>query len=198
MSHLFNSFRAARAPLRVLSPIRTYVPVGGRSHTIPRPSSTNKTPLVAQVSTTQPNSTQGNPEIVDGYPTTASEIEADVAAQSEIVNNTHPESIPSSGALALPPLLDTPPAGSTTDWSRSYHGLSSQPFPVEVSDILQAAIEPLDIEIKPGLSFQGISCLVLLLTKRRPSRWHDLSPRNKISQNIEQGLRSRWLGPGSS
>jgi len=149
MSHLFNSFRAARAPLRVLSPIRTYVAVGGRSHTIPRPSSANKTPLVAQVSTTQPNSTQGNPEIVDGYPTTASEIEADVATQNEIINSTPPESIPSSGALALPPLLDTPPTGSATDWSRSYHGLSTQPFPVEVSEILQAAIEPLDIEIKP-------------------------------------------------
>ena len=154
MSHLFISFRAARSPLRVLSPIRTYVAVGGRSHTS-RPSSANKTPLVAQVSTTQPNSTQGNPEIVDSYPTTASEIEADVATQSEIIDSTPPESIPSSGALALPPLLDTPTTGSTTDWSRSYHGLSTQPFPVEVADILQAAIEPLDIEMKPGLSFQG-------------------------------------------
>jgi len=149
MSHLFITFRAARSPLRVLSPIRTYVTVGGRSHTVSRPSSANKTPLAAQVSTTQPNSTQGNPEIVDSYPTTASEIEADVATQSEIINNTPPESIPSSGALALPPLLDTPPTGSTTDWSRSYHGLSTQPFPVEVADILQAPIEPLDIEMKP-------------------------------------------------
>ena len=199
MSPLFNSFRAARAPLRVLSPIRTYVPVGGRSHTIPRPSSANKTPQVAQVSTTQPNSTQGNPEIVDGYPTTASEIEADVATQSEIVNSTPPESIPSSGALALPPLLDTPPTGGTTDWSRSYHGLSTQPFPVEVSDILQAAIEPLDIEIKPGLSFlSGYIVPGSSADETSTSRWHDLSPRNKISQNIEQGLRSRWLGPGSS
>jgi len=86
---------------------------------------------------------------VDSYPTTASEIEADVATQSEIINNTPPESIPSSGALALAPLLDTPPTGTTTDWSRSYHGLSTQPFPHEVADMLQAAIDPLDIEVKP-------------------------------------------------
>ncbi|KAI0254803.1 mitochondrial genome maintenance MGM101 [Lactifluus subvellereus] len=35
------------------------------------------------------------------------------------------------------------------DWSRSYHGLSTQPFPPEVAEILQAAIDPLDIEVKP-------------------------------------------------
>jgi len=37
-----------------------------------------------------------------------------------------------------------------TDWSRSYAGLSVQPFPKEVADILQNPIEPLDVEIKPG------------------------------------------------
>ena len=191
MSHLFNSFRTARAPLRVLSPIRTYVTVGGRSNTISRPSSANKTPRVAQVSTTQPNSSQGHPEIVDGYPTTASEIEADVATQSEIINNTPPESIPSSGALALPPLLDTPPTGNATDWSRSYHGLSTQPFPAEVADILQAAIEPLDIEMKPGLSFQGISCLVLLLTKRQPEDGMIYLPEIKYRR-----ILNKAFGPG--
>jgi len=190
MSHLFNSFRAARAPLRVLSPIRTYVAVGGRSHTIPRPSSANKTPLVAQVSTTQPNSTQGNPEIVDGYPTTASEIEADVATQNEIINSTPPESIPSSGALALPPLLDTPPTGSATDWSRSYHGLSTQPFPVEVSEILQAAIEPLDIEIKPDgmIYLPEIKYRRILNKAFGPGGW-GLAPRSET--NVSPKIVSR-------
>ena len=156
MSHLFTSFRAARL-LRAVSSSRTYVIVGGKSYTPPRSSSANKTPLAAKVSTTQPPSTKGNPEIVDSYPTAASEIEADVATQSEIINNTPPESIPSSGALAIAPLLDAPPTGSATDWSRSYHGLSTQPFPLEVADILQAAIDPLDIEVKPGLSSRRVS-----------------------------------------
>jgi len=93
----------------------------------------------------------------NSYPTVTREIEADIANQSEIINNTPAESIPSSGALTLPSTFDAPPTGSTTDWSRSYHGLSTQPFPPEVADILLASIDPLDIEMKPGTSFCKIS-----------------------------------------
>lgn len=110
-----------------------------------RPSLIKNTLLPARLNTSQTNSTNGNAETVDSYPT---DTEANIANQSEIINNTPAESIPSSGALTLPPLLDAPPAGST-DWSRSYHGLSTQPFPPEVADILLASIDPLDIEMKP-------------------------------------------------
>ena len=44
-----------------------------------------------------------------------------------------------------------------TDWSRSYHGLSSEAFAPEVAEILLAPLEPADIEIKPG----GFSCTSL-------------------------------------
>jgi Mitochondrial genome maintenance MGM101 len=161
--HLFNGFGAARLSFRTVSAIRTYVAVGGRSYTLPRPSPANKTPLTtplaARVSTTRTTAIKGNREIEDGYPTTASETEAEIAIQSEInnINDTPAESIPSSGASGLPPLLDAPPTGSTTDWSRSYHGLSTEPFPPEVAEILQAAIEPLDIEVKPGPSLERMS-----------------------------------------
>jgi hypothetical protein len=37
----------------------------------------------------------------------------------------------------------------TVDWTRSFHGLSSQPFPKEAQDILLASIAPNDIEVKP-------------------------------------------------
>lgn len=40
--------------------------------------------------------------------------------------------------------------GSPSDWSRSFHGLSSQPFDKEISEILLTAVNPTDIEIKPG------------------------------------------------
>lgn len=40
--------------------------------------------------------------------------------------------------------------GSKSDWSRSYHGLSLEPFPKETAEILQAPLSPEDIEIKPG------------------------------------------------
>jgi hypothetical protein len=123
-----------------------------------RPSLIKNTLLAARVSTSQTNSTNGNAETVDSSnPTVTREIEAHIANQSEIINNIPAESIPSSGTLALPPLFDTPPIGSATDWSRSYHGLSTQPFPAEVADILLASIDPLDIEMKPGTSFCKLS-----------------------------------------
>lgn len=123
-----------------------------------RPSLIKKTLQAARVSTSQTKSTNGNAETVDSsYPTVTREFEADIANQSEIINNTPAESIPSSGALTLPPLFDAPPTASSTDWSRSYHGLSTQPFPTEVADILLASIDPLDIEMKPGTSFCKLS-----------------------------------------
>jgi len=45
--------------------------------------------------------------------------------------------------------LEDDPTG--TDWSRSYHGLSANPFSKDITDILLAPIDPMDIEIKPGL-----------------------------------------------
>ena len=40
--------------------------------------------------------------------------------------------------------------GSPSDWSRSFHGLSSQPFDKDITEILLAPVDPVDIEIKPG------------------------------------------------
>lgn len=39
---------------------------------------------------------------------------------------------------------------SGEDWTRSFHGLSTQPFSKETAEILQAPIDPLDLEMKPG------------------------------------------------
>ncbi|KAJ8087933.1 hypothetical protein PM082_013484 [Marasmius tenuissimus] len=38
---------------------------------------------------------------------------------------------------------------ATTDWSRSYSGLSERPFPKEAADVLLAPVDPNDIEMKP-------------------------------------------------
>jgi len=62
--------------------------------------------------------------------------------------------------------------GSSTDWSKSYHGLSTQPFVKEVADILMAPVEPTDIEIKPGefaFGFRGAELIVSMY------RWSSLS-----------------------
>src|SRR5260221_5241391 len=51
---------------------------------------------------------------------------------------------------SVSPLPDVTGRDGTTDWSRSYSGLSVQPFSKEVADILQDPIEPLNVEIKPS------------------------------------------------
>lgn len=40
--------------------------------------------------------------------------------------------------------------GEKNDWSKSYHGLSVEPFSKEVADILLAPIDSMDVEMKPG------------------------------------------------
>ncbi|KAI9618051.1 hypothetical protein KEM48_006838, partial [Puccinia striiformis f. sp. tritici PST-130] len=69
---------------------------------------------------------------------------------STSVEDLHPlpssTNIPESG-----PTFDLNPdlGDATVDWSRSFSGLSSKPFDKEVSDILLAPLDPLDVEIKP-------------------------------------------------
>ena len=82
--------------------------------------------------------------------------------------------------------------GSPTDWSRSFHGLSSQPFDKEISDILLTPVNPIDIEIKPGK---------LLFTKAmlgsNPEMLHrrpDLPSRNQIPPHSQQGFRPWRVG----
>lgn len=47
-------------------------------------------------------------------------------------------------------LPDANAPDGTTDWSKSYSGLSVQPFSKEIATVLLAPIDPLDIEMKPG------------------------------------------------
>lgn len=62
------------------------------------------------------------------------------------------------------PLPDVLGSDGTTDWSRSYSGLSAQPFPKEITDILLAPIDPMDVEMKPGASRIYQFNLILILT----------------------------------
>lgn len=50
------------------------------------------------------------------------------------------------------PLPNASANDGATDWSRSYHGLSTEAFPPEVADVLLAPVDPLDVEMKPGTS----------------------------------------------
>lgn len=65
---------------------------------------------------------------------------------------------PSNTSTTFPPLSETPGSAAIGsgdqvlpfDWSKSFHGLSIEPFASEVAEILQAPVNEGDIEIKPG------------------------------------------------
>ncbi|KIJ37400.1 hypothetical protein M422DRAFT_33736 [Sphaerobolus stellatus SS14] len=84
----------------------------------------------------------------------------------------------SVGALPLEVLGD----GSHTDWSKSYHGLSVQPFAKEVAEILMHPIDPADIEIKPdGLIYlPEIKYRRILNRAFGPGGW-GLAPRSETN-----------------
>lgn len=93
---------------------------------------------------------RGNPTIVDRLPSTAGEV--DVPEPSE---NSRRE--PSELLTVAEQPRNYNGDGTRTDWSRSYHGLSVEPFPKEAADILQSPIDDLDIEIKPGSGSLALS-----------------------------------------
>ncbi len=76
---------------------------------------------------------------------------ASTATQPSKPNAT--SSPPSSETLPAPPtaqafaVQDDDP--SNVDWTRSFHGLSAEPFSKEAADILMAPLSPDDVEIKP-------------------------------------------------
>ncbi|KAH9471946.1 hypothetical protein MJO29_002281 [Puccinia striiformis f. sp. tritici] len=89
----------------------------------------------------------------NAVPLTLPTTESSTAVESHpstSVEDLHPlpssTNIPESG-----PTFDLNPdlGDATVDWSRSFSGLSSKPFDKEVSDILLAPLDPLDVEIKP-------------------------------------------------
>lgn len=63
-----------------------------------------------------------------------------------------PTSTPKEAAVSsIDGLLpDVQGSDGTTDWSRSYHGLSATPFAPEVAEVLLTPIDPKDVEMKPG------------------------------------------------
>ncbi|KAJ1308358.1 hypothetical protein OPQ81_004067 [Rhizoctonia solani] len=87
-------------------------------------------------------------------------------------------------------LPDAPPGSIPTDWYTSYHGLSVQPFPKEVAEILMAPIDPLDVEVKPDglLYLPEIKYRRILNRAFGPGGW-GLAPRSGI--NVSPKVVSR-------
>jgi len=79
-------------------------------------------------------------------------------------NSTTPSSKSNDGAEAksateIPSASMEVSGNGVTDWSKSYHGLSVEPFSDHIRQILQTPVDPLDVECKPGMSLFLGSCL---------------------------------------
>jgi hypothetical protein len=62
---------------------------------------------------------------------------------------TPPQPQPESTESTAQPLKLQEEDPAHVDWTKSFHGLSTQPFAKEAADVLLAPLDPNDIEIKP-------------------------------------------------
>ncbi|KAJ5176177.1 uncharacterized protein N7482_002054 [Penicillium canariense] len=79
-------------------------------------------------------------------PTSTSSPASRVSAPTP--NRTTTDNISKSGLSDKPLELEAAPE-EKIDWTRSFHGLSAEPFPKEAADILLAETDPEEVEIKP-------------------------------------------------
>ena len=86
---------------------------------------------------------------------------------------TPPSTLPTAQPKTESVLPDVKGIDGATDWSRSYSGLSTKPFSAEISEVLQAPIDEMDVEMKPGESgcFQCIGIETNLRSYSKNGRW---------------------------
>lgn len=119
-----------QAPRSRLTPqtLTTTIPSRAISSSYTRPQNTN-------------HSSNGNAS------TTPSQTNR-LTSQTSTPNRPTTDNISKSGLADKPLELDTAPE-EKIDWTRSFHGLSAEPFPKEAADILLADTDPAEVEIKP-------------------------------------------------
>lgn len=110
----------------------------------------SKPPRVAKATASTNVAGAGNRDTIEDIPGTPELIDIEASIPPEIV--------PSSASLLSPFPGDFATVGDigSTDWSTSYHGLSTQAFSKDIAEILLAPVDEMDIEMKPG-TFQ---CMV--------------------------------------
>lgn len=92
---------------------------------------------------TQPNMNNSPPK-----PTPQPSTPSQTKINAPTPNRPTTENISKSGLSDKPIELDDTP-DEKIDWTRSFHGLSSEAFPKEAADILLAEMNPEEIEVKP-------------------------------------------------
>ncbi|KAG8900545.1 hypothetical protein FRB99_005984 [Tulasnella sp. 403] len=132
------------------------------------------------------------------FATRVSDVNPD---EDVVVNKTAPESEDSVPSVISQPVMladsngfaQRPAEVAANDWTRSFHGLSSEPFSKEIADILQAPIDPLDVEMKPDglLYLPEIKYRRILNKAFGPGGW-GLAPRSET--NVGAKIVSREYG----
>lgn len=104
------------------------------------------TPRYQQSSTTSTTPSQTGA----GSPNTPASKSTDRASQIVSPPPSHPTTanISKTGLSDKPLELETSPE-EKIDWTRSFHGLSAEPFAKEAADVLLAPTDPNEVEIKP-------------------------------------------------
>ncbi|KAH9482298.1 Mitochondrial genome maintenance protein [Psilocybe cubensis] len=108
-------------------------------------------------------------------------------------SSTTTPSSPTPAQAETPYFPDVNAPDGSTDWSKSYSGLGVQPFPKEAAKILQAPLDPMDIEMKPdGLIYlPEIKYRRILNQAFGPGGW-GLAPRSET--NVGPKIVSREYG----
>ncbi|KAL4927699.1 putative mitochondrial genome maintenance protein Mgm101 [Aspergillus undulatus] len=96
---------------------------------------------------TTPKPTSPTPSPTQSSQSPSAARAASIATQPTPTSSTTPN-ISKTGLSDKPLELDSAPA-ELIDWTRSFHGLSAEPFPKEVAEILLAETDPEEVEIKP-------------------------------------------------
>jgi hypothetical protein len=145
---LFCTLRSTRT-LPSLAPVqsRTYL-TQVRTFAPPTSTNTTKTPLPPPIKAQKASVSTGTggPEIIDTVPSTSSEVDV-----SPRLANGNGNGNGNANGLGSELDLEGQYQSPGTDWSKSYHGLSVQAFAKEIADVLMAPLDPMDVEIKPGV-----------------------------------------------
>lgn len=156
---LLNSCRACRSTSQIHFVSRSFSSqrfINGytSNKTINAPSlCINKTPCryvsqsghYLQAQSTQPPATKAGPSSASPPSTLRS-----TQIASPTANKSTTDNLSKAGLSDRPLELETGPESSDkVDWSRSFHGISAEPFPKEAADILLAPTDANEVEIKP-------------------------------------------------
>ncbi|OTB03701.1 hypothetical protein M426DRAFT_321629 [Hypoxylon sp. CI-4A] len=161
-----------------------------KQYTYTQPSTVSKS-LPASSTTTTTTTTKATPaKTAYSRPTptpTSTSTPTSASARTPIpaVSGTPLPDAPSTSQTTLPPSPengDRDDQGRPIDWTQSYHGIGTSTFGPETAQILQARLDPDDIEVKPDgiIYLPEIKYRRILNAAFGPGGW-GLAPRGQLT-----------------